>query len=222
MNNEIAKTEATAAVKAQDDSTIDGAYRIATAMSKTQIVPKHFQGKPADCFLALQTAKRMKLDTMAVMQNIYIVHGQPAFSAKFLIALANNSGTFATPIMFRYSGEGDTLTATAYAIHKASHEEVSFDFSYADAVAEGYHKNPKYKSMRKLMLSYRAATLFTRLYCPESVMGIGNVEENEDLHFAQQPQVDAGSIFDNAKPATGVTEEEPEVPAEDQEPEAAE
>lgn len=170
----------------QDDSTIDGMYRIATALSRSELVPKHFQKKPENCFLGLQMAKRMNLDTFAVLQNLYIVHGTPAFSAKFLIAMANRSGTFSTPIMFRYTGSGDELTAIAYATHAASGEEVSFEFSYADAVAEGYHKNPKYKSMRKLMLSYRAATLFTRLYCPESVMGGGmSVEEVNDMQYAK-------------------------------------
>jgi len=172
-------------IKAQDDSTIDGVYRIAQAMAKTDMVPKQFQGSPTNCFLALQTAKRMNLDPFAVMQNLYVVHGTPAFSAKFLIAMANKSGVFSTPIMFRYEGEGDTLEATAYAIHGSSDQEVSFSFSMADAEAEGYTKNPKYKSMPKLMLSYRAATLFTRLYCPESAMGATTVEETEDIKFAQ-------------------------------------
>lgn len=171
--------------KAQDDSTIDGAFRIATAMSKTDMIPKHFQNKPTDCFLALQISKRMNIDVFAVLQNLYVVHGTPAFSAKFLIGMANKSGTFSTPIMFRWTGSGDELSATAYAKHASSGEEVNFEFSMADAKAEGYTKNPKYKSMPKLMLAYRAATLFTRLYCPETAMGIQTIEEIEDMQVAK-------------------------------------
>lgn len=206
VKNEVAK--------AQDDSTIDGAYRIAQAMSKTDMVPKQFQKSATNCFLALQTAKRMNLDPFAVMQNLYIVHGTPAFSAKFLIAMANKSGVFKTPIMFRWEGEGETLEATAYAIHAASDQEVSFSFSMSDAKAENYTKNPKYKSMPKLMLAYRAATLFTRLYCPESAMGATTVEETEDMKFAQgevvtKPSYDADSILADDEPeATDVIEAE--------------
>ncbi len=172
-------------LKPQDDTTIDGAFRIATAISKTEMVPKHFQNKATDCFLAMQIAKRLNIDVFAVLQNLYVVHGTPAFSAKFLIAMANKSGTFSTPIMFRWTGTGDDLSATAYAKHASSGEEVSYEFSIADAKAEGYTKNLKYKSMAKLMLAYRAATLFARLYCPETVMGAVTIEEVEDVKAAQ-------------------------------------
>lgn len=188
-------------LKPQDDTTIDGCYRIATALSQSDMVPKHFKGKPSDCFLALNIAKRMGIDPFAVLSNLYVVQGTPAFSAKFLIAMANKSGTFSTPIMFRWTGEGDTLSATAYAKHEASGEEVSFEFSMADAKAEGYTKNPKYKSMGKLMLAYRAATLFTRLYCPESAMGAVTVEEAEDMKYAKgeasAPRYEVENLLDD-------------------------
>lgn len=219
------KTEQKYELKPQDDTTIDGCYRIATALSQSEMVPKHFRGKPSDCFLALNIAKRMDLDPFAVLSNLYVVQGTPAFSAKFLIAMANRSGTFSTPIMFRWSGEGDSLSATAYAKHGASGEEVSFDFSMSDAKSEGYTKNPKYKSMGKLMLAYRAATLFTRLYCPETAMGAITVEEAEDIKFAKgeaspspytaTPDDDGTGIIPKAKAepekaVTNVTEENPQ------------
>ena len=199
-------------IKPQDDTTIDGSFRIATAMSKTDMVPKHFRNKPTDCFLALQIAKRMNIDPFAVLQNLYVVQGTPAFSSKFLIAMANKSGTFSTPIMFRWEGKGDQLEATAWAIHASSGTEVSFSFSMEDAKAEGYTKNPKYKSMPKLMLAYRAATLFTRLYCPETAMGAVTVEEAEDMKFAKGEATapvyeSAESIIPECEPVTSVEPE---------------
>ncbi len=204
MSEEATKYEI--AEKPQDESTIDGLLRIASGLSKSDMVPKHFQGKATNCFLALQIANRMKLDPFAVMQNLYVVHGTPAFSAKFLIAQANRSGTFKTPIMFEYSGEGDDLTATAWAIHAASDERIEFSFSLADAKAENYTKNPKYKSMPKLMLSYRAATLLCRLYCPETAMGV-TVDEVEDMKYAKAEaspaayEDDGTDIIPDAAPA---------------------
>jgi len=200
-------------VKAQDDSTIDGAYRIATAMAKTDMVPKQFQGSPTNCFLALQTAKRMNLDPLAVMQNLYVVHGTPAFTAKFLIGMANRSGVFKTPIMFRKSGEGDSFAVTAWAIHASSGEAVSYTFSMETAKAENYTKNPKYKSMPELMLSYRAATLLTRLYCPETAMGSVTIDEVEDMKFAKAEASPAAyAEADSILPEVETHEEvEPEV-----------
>ncbi len=40
------------------------------------------------------------------------------------------------------------------------------------AIGEGWIKNPKYKTMAKQMISYRAAMNLIRLYAPEVLLGI--------------------------------------------------
>ena len=55
--------------------------------------------------------------------------------------------------------------------------EVDFTVDMAMANAEGWTKNPKYRTMPQLMLSYRAATSLIRLYAPEVTMGMQTDEE---------------------------------------------
>lgn len=45
-----------------------------------------------NCVIALDIALRMGAKPLMVMQNIYVVHGRPAWSAQCLIATLNQSG----------------------------------------------------------------------------------------------------------------------------------
>jgi hypothetical protein len=43
----------------------------------------------------------------------------------------------------------------------------------------------KWQTMPELMLRYRAATFFSRLYCPEITMGMHSREEVEDITYEE-------------------------------------
>lgn len=168
-------------------------WNLASGLAKSDLVPKQFQGKPANCFLALQMAERMELDMFAVMSNLFVVHGTPAFSAKFLIGLANMRGPFRGNLRFRFEGQGTKgLAATCMGTLRETGEEVSVRVTFAQAEVAGWTKNVKYKEIPDQMLAYRAATFLVRLYCPEvALMGARTVDEVEDMHAAGVgPQAD--------------------------------
>lgn len=158
-------------------------WKFAEAISRSELVPKHFYGKPANTFLALQLADRMDLDMFAVLTNLFVVHGTPAFSAKFLVGLANLRGPFKGSLRYRVTGQGTpNLAATCYAIHDDG-EEASVTVTLAQAKSAGWTKNAKYAEIPEQMLHYRAATFFVRLYCPEvTMMGARTVDEVEDQY----------------------------------------
>lgn len=164
---------------------------VALQFSQTQLIPKHFQGRPEDCFVALHMAHRLGADPIMVLQNLYVVHGTPGWSAKFIIAQANMSRVFSTRIKFRHEGEElmdvqkSTLKVTAYAtMNDGSGDVVEATASMDMARAEGWAKNDKYRGLQRQMLSYRAATLLVRLYAPEVLMGVPVVDELEDIEAA--------------------------------------
>jgi len=159
-------------------------WTLASKLATSDLVPAAFKGKPANTFLALQMAERMELDTFAVMSNLFVVHGTPAFSSKFLIGLANMRGPFKGPLRFKVTGEGTPqLAVTCYATLREIAEDVSVTVTLAQAVSAGWTKNGKYKEIPAQMLSYRAAAFLVRLYCPEvAIMGARTVDEVEDMH----------------------------------------
>lgn len=161
-------------------------WKLAQGLCRSDLVPAQFRGKPENTFLALQMSDRMELDMFAVMSNLFVVHGTPAFSSKFLIGLANMRGPFRGNLKFRFTGEGTAqLAATCYATLRETGEEVSTTVTLAQATAAGWTKNPKYKEIGSQMLAYRAAAFFVRLYCPEvAIMGARTVDEVEDMYAA--------------------------------------
>ena len=57
-----------------------------------------------NAIIALEMATRMNASPLMVMQNLYIVYGNPCWSSKFLIATFNQCGRFEA-IKYRPTGE---------------------------------------------------------------------------------------------------------------------
>ena len=158
------------------------AQRAGKMLAASDLVPPQFKSVP-NCVLALNIANRLKADPFAVMQSLYIVHGRPAWSSQFLIAMVNASGRY-SPLQFRMSGEGDAKTCVAYAKHLETGEQVEGpEVSIDMAKKEGwYGKNgSKWQTLPDLMLRYRAAGFFARLYCPDLCLGMRTMEEEQDI-----------------------------------------
>lgn len=163
------------------ESRMREAYKMAQVFSRSQLVPKHMQGKPDDCFIALVMAEQLQENPLMVMQNIVIVSGTAGWRATFVIARANRLGPFRDPISFRTEGKGDALSVTAYATIKSTGTLVERTVTMAMAKAAGWAANKKYQEIPEQMLSYRAACFLVRLYCPEVLLGMQTVEELIDV-----------------------------------------
>jgi hypothetical protein len=127
-------------------------------------------------------AERMGADILMVMQNLYIVHGRPGWSAQFLIACFNSCGRF-TAIKYAFGGEGDDYGCIAYATELSSGERIEgVRVTIGMAKAEGWStKNgSKWKTMPDLMLRYRSATFLIRCTAPEIGLGLQTAEEITD------------------------------------------
>ncbi len=156
-------------------------YRMAKVFSGSQLIPKHMQGKPDDCFIAIVMADQMNENALMVMQNIVIVSGTAGWKATFVIARANRLGPFVGPIEFRTDGKGDALAVTAYATVRATNRAVERTVSMSMAKAAGWTTSKKYQEIPEQMLSYRAACFLVRLYCPEVLLGMRTDDELHDM-----------------------------------------
>lgn len=170
------------------------AQRKAQIYSKSTLVPKEYQGNIGNVLIAENMAKRMNADTLMVMQNLYVVHGKPGWSATFLIACFNSCGRFSA-IKYRFSGEPNTDAwgCTAYTTELGTGEKIEgTTITIAMAKKEGWFSKSgsKWQSMPEQMLRYRSATFMVRSTAPEIGMGLMTKEEIEDIG-PQQMLVDA-------------------------------
>lgn len=157
------------------------ANRIGKAFAASTLVPEQYRNNVANCIVALEMANRMGASPLMVMQNLYIVHGNPGWSAKFLVACFNQCGRFSA---LRYEWDAERTACRAWAIEKATGERIDGpQVTVQMAQAEGWStkSGSKWKTMPELMLMYRAAAFLIRTYAPEISMGLQSSEELDDM-----------------------------------------
>lgn len=197
--------------------------RIAKGFSSSDLVPKQYQGNLANCMIALDMAERMGASPLMVMQSLFVVHGTPSWSAKFLIATVNACGRYSS-LRYEWQGEpgADNYGCRAWAIEKSTGERLEGIWvTWKMVKAEGWDaKNgSKWKTMPDQMFVYRAASFWVRAYAPELSMGLNTVEDVVDTFDAsrntdgtysvtlgelkpQQVDTETGEIMPDTQPAT--------------------
>lgn len=198
MSTELATTNQ--GINLFDPAQFETLQRVCNVFINSELVPKMYrvsQDNPkekaiANSMIAVNMAQRLGADPLMVMQNMYIVHGQPAWSAKFLAATVNTCGRYNT---IRYDKkvigkvkfgniELDNIQCIAYTTEKGSEEILeSAPVSIEMAIKEGWYgkTGSKWQTMPELMLQYRAVTFWTRAYAPELSMGMKTDDEIRDI-----------------------------------------
>jgi len=161
------------------------AQRKAQIYAKSSLVPKEYQNNIGNVLIAQNMANRMGADTLMVMQNLYVVHGRPGWSAQFLIATFNSCGRFSA-IRYRFEGtEGkDDWGCVAMTTELATGDVIEgTKITLGMAKKEGWStKNgSKWQTMPEQMMRYRAATFLIRSTAPEIGMGLMTKEELDDV-----------------------------------------
>lgn len=174
------------------------AQRMANLLAASTVVPKEYQGNVGNCLIAIEIAGRIGMPALMVMQNMVPVYGKPSWTSKFLIGVVNASPEW-TPIRWRWVGkreDGDSWGVRAVATDKRTGEEcIGPLVDIAMAKAEGWYDRrgkvsgeaaSKWPTMPELMLMYRSAAFWSRLYIPEKTLGL-TTEEVEDIGGTVRP-----------------------------------
>lgn len=205
---------------------LGAAHQIATAISRTEFVPKDFRGDPDKTATAILYGKSLGLDPLAALSNIFVVHGRPAMYSRTMVALAQRAG-----VEFKRT-EATEQQVTVHARRKGERDWQAFTWSIARATKAGYTTNAKYKTDPIGMLTAKAFTEAVRVIAPDVLMGISIGEEVELGDYEDTPApAEAKAVTAGAKkvqrkapakqappapvaPPTPVVEPEPEADAE--------
>lgn len=171
-----------------DTKSMNAAMKVATLLSKSQLLPEQYIGHPENCLIAIDIANRMRVSPLLVAQNLYIVKGKPGWSGSFAISAINNCGKF-SPLDFIFTNDGCYAQATRLFDGKVLNgTEITLEM----VKQEGWlNKNgSKWQTMPKQMLMYRAGSFFAKTYCPEVLLGLRTIDEIQDTYgYAdEQPQ----------------------------------
>jgi len=196
-------------------------FKLAQGFAASDLIPKHYQGKPSNCLIAMIRADAMKLDVFFLMEHTYVVHGRLGLDGQLLIALMNKSGLFKSRIVFKYSGDSrEERKCRLIATFKDSTEEIFSEVSYQMAKENGWTKpEPAYiwengqkiisgttpsqwDTMTDQRLAYRTAAFFCRLYCPDIIGGMTTVDELREAPAEEAEGVERAPLF--ARPGDAV------------------
>ena len=151
----------------------------AEKLSKSILVPKDYQGKPANCLVAIQWGMELGLAPLQALQNIAVINGKPSVYGDSLLAMVRadsrcmgveetQEGGVATCIVKRKLADG-------------SIEKVKRTFSMQQAEQAGLSNRPTWKAYPERMLQHRARGNALRDAFPDVLRGIITTEEAQDI-----------------------------------------
>lgn len=174
-----------------DLNTMRKLWKMAENLSRSSLVPASYQGKPENVLIAMDIASRINTSLMFVMQNLYIVKGNPSWAGQACKAMVDGCGLFVnSEYIISGSAEDGSLSCYLQAVKRSTGKLIAGPtVTLRMAHDEGWFgRNPKWQTMPELMLRYRAASFFARTECPSVLQGIQTVDETEDVRGGEKPQ----------------------------------
>lgn len=172
---------------------------MAQTLSKSEIIPQSYKGKPADCLIAIDIANRLGLSPAIVMQNSQCVRGNFTWKGSACKAMIDGCGRYQKTRYVYVGEEGkDSYGCYLEAIDNDGEIIKGVPVTIAMAKKEGWYNKDgsKWQTMSDLMLKYRAAAFFMRTECASIAMGFLTKEEVEDIYGKQTIDNQKASVVD--------------------------
>lgn len=153
---------------------------LAQQLAGTALVPKAYQGKPMELFLAMAMGYKIGLSVEQAMQDIAVINGRPTVWGDALLAIVKSQPDFVdmteVPIM-----NGNLVEGYVCTIKRKGQTPVSREFTLQDAKKAGLlNRQGPWTQYRERMLQMRARGFAARDSFPDALKGIKCREEVED------------------------------------------
>lgn len=166
--------------------TMDDAYRVAEILSKSQLIPKAYQGRPNDVLVSMMWSHNLDVPFIQGIQGIACINGKPAIYGDMALAVVRKSGLL-KDIKETVEKVNGVLTARCEVTRKDQDSKVVSTFSWDDAAAAGLiGKQGPWKQYPKRMLQMRARGFALRDAFPDVLMGMITAEEASDYEYIDQ------------------------------------
>jgi hypothetical protein len=187
------------------------AMQLAKELSKSKLVPSHFQNSPADIFLVMATTSRLGLDFFLTIGECQIIKGRLFFSGKLSAAIINSSGHLADRLSFEYSGEGPTRKVKVSARLQSEAEARTVEVELAKVKTEA----AVWTSQPDQQLAYSGSRIWGRRHTPEILLGMLFEGETIDVTPTSVLVRDAPPVsLEPAQPERSAAVEPPQAQAE--------
>lgn len=175
------------------------AMEFANIIAKSDMVPKHYIGKPGNVLVAVQMGAELGLKPMQALQGIAVVNGNPTIWGDAMWALILSHPEYED------SREEKTDLKCTIWLKRRNHAPVTVTFSVEDAKKAGLAgKQGPWQTAPRRMMQLRARAFAARDLFADALKGIKTTEEVRD--YKPEPERDMGA-------AEVVTETDPALAA---------
>ena len=91
MNQLTVKTENTGLML--EPTNTHEALELADRLAKSQLIPKNFQGRPNDVFVAMLWSRNLGMPIVQGLQNIAVINGRPSIWGDAALAIVKASAS---------------------------------------------------------------------------------------------------------------------------------
>lgn len=177
-----------------DGNSMDKMMTFAQMMSTSKItIPKHLQGNAGDCFAIVMQAMQWGMNPFSVAQKTHLVNGVLGYEAQLVNAVINSRAPITTRLNYEWFGDwskvngktsnADDVGVIVSATMKGETEPRVLSVSMAQV--GNVRNSPLWVNDPRQQLAYLATKRWSRLYCPDVILGVYTADE-----FEQEPPRD--------------------------------
>lgn len=164
---------------ALNPTTAEQAMKTAEWMSKSDLVPKGYHGKPHDIVIAAAMGARLGLDPFSALAGIAVVNGRPTLWGDAMLAVCQQRPDWGG-MTVEWDGDADALACTVTIMRKG-HGPYASTFGIADAKTAGlWKKQGPWTQYPRRMLELRARSYALRGAFADALAGFHAREEVDD------------------------------------------
>lgn len=183
----------TSAMVLNGDS-MDKMLKFSQMMATSKItIPKHLQGNTGDCFAIVMQAMQWGMNPFAVAQKTHLVNGVLGYEAQLVNAVINSRAPITTRLNYEWFGDwsnvngkdnkSNDIGVIVSATMKGESEPRTLSVSMAQV--GNVRNSPLWVNDPRQQLAYLATKRWSRLYCPDVILGVYTADE-----FEQEPPRD--------------------------------
>lgn len=169
--------------------TLQAAIQYANELSKSGLLPRVYQEKPANVLWAMEYARTLGISHMAAITGIHVIDGKPTASSALISALVRRAGH-----KLRISG---TETSATVQIIRSDDPDWTFTATWTldRAKTAGLLGKQVWKNYPAAMLKARAITECARDACQEALFGVQYTAEELGAEVDEDGNVIEGTLI---------------------------
>lgn len=160
-------------------------------------VPKHLQKNTGDCLAVVMQAVQWGMSPFVVAQKTHLVNGVLGYEAQLVAAVVNSSGALNGRLKVNFIGPWDEFKkcnfpkemesqvgVSVYATLKGDTEPTALPAFYLSSIT--IRNSPLWKNAPDQQMTYLAQKRWTRMFCPEALLGVYTTDELQEKDITPQ------------------------------------